>query len=186
MIRTEYRNEREAADAQLKLGQLRYQGDIRSYMTEFRALNLYACATAESLQEKVNLAMPESVMDMRFTHYLEDFADDEGFLQATYQAALQVEKKKALRLAREQVRTAAPVGKRDEKKRDERSKGSSDDTWKNKEAVKELHREDNRGGEYGGTGRWASKATAFQGVPDSERKEYAGSRGCHRCGRLAH
>ena len=68
---------------------------------EFRALNLYARATGESLQEKVNLPMPESVMDMRFAHYLEDFADDEGFLQATYQAALQVEKKKTLRLARE-------------------------------------------------------------------------------------
>jgi len=58
-IRTEYRNEREAADAQLKLGQLRYQGDIRSYMTEFRALSLYTRAMGESLQEKVNLAMPE-------------------------------------------------------------------------------------------------------------------------------
>jgi len=41
-IRTEYRNEREAVDAQLKLGQLKYQGDIRAYMTEFRALNNYA------------------------------------------------------------------------------------------------------------------------------------------------
>ena len=110
-IRTEYRNEREAADAQLKLGQLRYQGDIRSYMTEFRALNLYARATGESLQEKVNLAIPESVMDMRFAHYLEDFTDDEAFLQATYQAALQVEKKKALRLAQEQARVPAPGGK---------------------------------------------------------------------------
>ena len=44
-IRTECRNEREAADAQLKLGQLRYQGNIRAYMTEFRALNNYARAT---------------------------------------------------------------------------------------------------------------------------------------------
>jgi len=120
-IRTEYRNEREAADAQLILGQLRYQGDIQSYMTEFQALNLDTCATGESLQEKVNLAMPESVMDMRFAHYLEDFADDKGLLQATYQAVLQVEKKKALRLAREQARAPAPVGKRDEKKKDGRS-----------------------------------------------------------------
>ena len=108
-IRTEYRNEHEAADAQLKLGQLKYQGDIRSYMTEFRALNLYTRAMEERLQEKVNLAMPESVMDMRFAHYLEDFADDEGFLQATFQAALQVEKKKVLRLAREQAKTQAPA-----------------------------------------------------------------------------
>jgi len=85
-------------------------------MTEFRTLNLYARATEESLQEKVNLAMPESVMDIRFAHYLEDFADDEGFLQATYQAALEVEKKKALGLAREQARTLASVGNLDEKK----------------------------------------------------------------------
>jgi len=123
---------------------------------------------------------------MRFAHYLEDFTDDEGFLQATYQAALQVEKKKALRLAHEQARTSAPVGKRDEKKRDERSKGSYDDTRKNKEAEKKPHHEGNRGGEYGGMGQWASEAPAFQGVPDSVRKEYAGSRGCHQCGRLAH
>jgi len=32
-IRTEYRKEREAADVQLKLGQLRYQGSIRAYLT---------------------------------------------------------------------------------------------------------------------------------------------------------
>jgi len=34
-IRAEYQNEREAANAQLKLGQLRYQGSIRTYLTEF-------------------------------------------------------------------------------------------------------------------------------------------------------
>ena len=33
-IKAEYHNEREAAEAQLKLGQLRYQGSIRTYMTE--------------------------------------------------------------------------------------------------------------------------------------------------------
>jgi len=58
-IRTEYRNEHEAADTQLKLGQLQYQGDIRAYMTEFRALNNYVQATREGLQEKINLAMPD-------------------------------------------------------------------------------------------------------------------------------
>jgi len=75
-------------DTQLKLGQLKYQGDIWAYMTEFRALNNYARAMGEGLQEKVNIAMPDSVLDMRFTHYLEEFANDEGFLQATYQVAL--------------------------------------------------------------------------------------------------
>jgi len=122
-------------------------------------------------------------MDMRFAHYLEDVADDEGFLQAMYQAALQVEKKKALLLAWEQVRAPAPVGKRDEKKKDGRSSG---DTQKGKVAEKEPHQEGNKGGEYGGTGRWASEAAAFQGVPDSEHREYAATRGCHRCGRPSH
>jgi len=58
-IRTEYHNERETADAQLKLGQLKYQGYIRAYMTEFRVLNNYARATGAGLQEKVNIAMPD-------------------------------------------------------------------------------------------------------------------------------
>jgi len=87
-IRAEYRNEREAADAQLKLGQLKYQGSIRTYLTEFRALNNFARATGEALREKVDLAMLDAALDMRFAHYLEDFADDEGFLQATHQASL--------------------------------------------------------------------------------------------------
>jgi len=34
-IKVEYQNEHEAANAQLKLGQLRYQGSIRAYLTEF-------------------------------------------------------------------------------------------------------------------------------------------------------
>ena len=183
MIGTEYRNKREAADTQLKLRQLKYQDDIRSYMTEFRPLNLNARALGESLQEKVNLSMPESVMDMRFAHYLEDFADDEGFLQATYQAALQVKKKKALRLARDQAKVPVPAGKRDEKKKDGRS---SDNTQRGKEAEKEPHREGNKGDEYGGTERWACEAAALQGVPDGERREYAATRGCHRCGQPGH
>jgi len=71
----------------------------------------------EGLQEKVNIAMPDSVLDMRFAHYLEDFADDEGFLQATYQVALQVEKKKALRQAMEGAKTQqGGPGKQDDNK----------------------------------------------------------------------
>jgi len=34
-IQVEYHNEREAANAQLKLGQLRYQDSIHTYLTEF-------------------------------------------------------------------------------------------------------------------------------------------------------
>jgi len=121
-IRTEYRNEREAADAQYKLGLVKYQGSIRAYLTECRALNNFAQATGEALQEKVHLAMPDALLHMRFAHYLEDFADDEGFLQATHQAGLQVEQKKALKQARDQMRTGATgsATRTEEKKKEEK------------------------------------------------------------------
>ena len=52
VIQAEYHNKREMADAQLKQGQLRYQGSIHTYLTEFLALNNFARATGEGLQEK--------------------------------------------------------------------------------------------------------------------------------------
>jgi len=136
-IRTEYFDSREAAGAQLKLSQLRYSGDIRAYMTEFRALNNLARATGESLQEKIDLAMPEAVIDMRFAHYLGEFVDDEGFMHATYHAALQVERKKALKQAKEQMKghTATTVAgrtdKREDKKGDTKTNPRPTDQWGN-------------------------------------------------------
>jgi len=79
-IRVEYRNKREAADAQLKSGQLKYQGSIRVYMTEFQALNNFARATGEGLREKIELAMPDTILDMCFNQNPEDPVDDEEFL----------------------------------------------------------------------------------------------------------
>jgi len=107
-IQAEYRNEREAADAQLKLGQLKYQGSIRTYLTEFRALNNFAKATREGLREKIDLAMPDSILDMRFNQNPDEPTEDEGFMSATYRAGIQVEKKKALKAARKASRTTQP------------------------------------------------------------------------------
>ena len=83
-IRAEYPNEWEAADAQVKLWQLKYQGLIRTYMTESRALNNFAKAIGVSLMEKIDLAMPDRILDMRSNQNPEDPVDDEPFLQATY------------------------------------------------------------------------------------------------------
>jgi len=131
-IRTEYHDPREAAKAQLKLSQLKYGGDIQAYLTEFKALNNYARVTGESLQEKINLAMPDSVLDMRFAHYLGEFVDDEGLLEATSQAALQVEMKKALKASRDAVRTApVPTAKREERKKEERRPTTNREPRKN-------------------------------------------------------
>jgi len=84
--------------------------------------------------------MPDAVLDMRFAHYLEDFADDEGFLQATHQAGLQVEKKKTLKAAREAMRgpardavraTPVPAAKREEGKKEERRPTTNREPGKN-------------------------------------------------------
>jgi len=82
-LRVMYHNDREAADVQVKLGQLKYQGSICTYLTEFQALNNYARATDEELQETIDLAMPDSILDMRFNQNPEDLVEDEHFLQAT-------------------------------------------------------------------------------------------------------
>ena len=187
-ITAEYHNEREAADAQARLGQLRYQGSIRAYMTEFRALNNFAKATGESLREKVDLAMTDAILDMRFNQNAEEPVDDEQFLHATYRAGIQVEKKKALRGARDAVRAAQPP--RDEKGKGGQGKGNSDNARKGKETPKESGKEATSGGReswYGQKTSWATKDAALKGVPATEREEYGKSReDCWRCGRSGH
>jgi len=191
-IRAEYRNEREAADAQLKLGQLRYQGSIRAYMMEFQALNNFARATGEGLREKVDMAIPDSILDMRFKQNEEDPVDDEGFLQATYQAGVQVEKKKTLKQAKEAMRSSAPTPKSDGRKDVPKGKGNSDDTQRNKETQRNSgRREETRTYEgksqYNRPGRWASKDAALTGVHAKEQEEYFRNRDdCWRCGRPGH
>jgi len=95
-------------------------------MTEFRTLNNFTRAMGEGLKEKVDLAMPDSILDMRFNQNLEDLVEDEQFLQATYRAGIQVEKKKALKGARELVKDTQPP--KDDRRKDGQGKGSSDNT----------------------------------------------------------
>jgi len=178
-IRTEYHDPREAANTQLKLSQLKYAGDIRAYMTEFRALNNYARAAGESLQEKIDLAKTDAVLDMRFAHYMGEFADDEGFLEATYQAALQVEKKKALKQAREQGKPTGSAVRTEEKRRDERKK---EERWPM--TNRKPRKNDSRATKKNG---WESAATALQGVPQNEIDAHKKVKdGCWRCGRTGH
>jgi len=64
-------------------------------MMEFRALNNFARATGEGLREKVDMAIPDSILDIWFNQNLDDPMDNEPFLQATYRAGIQVENKKS-------------------------------------------------------------------------------------------
>jgi len=46
---------------------------------EFHALNIIVRATVKALREKIDLAMTTEILRMSFVHYLEEFADDQGF-----------------------------------------------------------------------------------------------------------
>jgi len=178
-IRAEYRNKQEAADAQLKLGQLGYQGSIRTYLMEFCTLNIFARATGEALRENIDLAMTTEILRMRFAHYLEEFADVEGFLQATYQAGLQVERMKALEKGRETMQPARTDDKKERRKDPGRPK-------KNMEQPKPANNLEQKS-LWGQPGRWATKEEALKGVPLQEHKEYFRTlECCWRCGQKGH
>jgi hypothetical protein len=77
------------------------------------------------------MAMPDSILDIRFNQNEEDFMDDEHFLQATYRAGIQVEKKNALKAAKETMKGSRSVlmgkdGKEGKKDSQGSRKGSGD------------------------------------------------------------
>jgi len=184
-IRAEYHNDREAAEAQQKLGQLQYQGCIRTYITELRSLNNFARANGESLREKVDLAMTDTIQDMRFSQNEGEFVDDDDFVHATSRAGIQVQKRKALRATRELVRSAAPP------KPEAPRKTPSSKTPKTEERLRDPQQKGasrtDRKTQYDQPGHWASKDAALTGVPAKEREEYGKSKDdCWRCGRSGH
>jgi len=183
-IRAEFRDTREAANAQLKLSHLRYKGDINAYFTEFRALNVYAQATSEGLREKIDLAMPDSILDICFAHYMEEFVDDEHFLMATYNAGLHVEWRKALKAARKAQpgsgtgRKDGPDGKNPGNARKGKESGGPKQTGKSDSGGKaEKPRKS------WAESHWGSGGNAYKGVPQNEIDSHKNSKAnCWRCG----
>jgi hypothetical protein len=92
---------------------LRYKGDIKAYLTSFRALNLFAKSSGEPLQDMINRALPIEILHMRFSQYTGIFTEDEVFLQATYEAGKQVELEKRVIKSREVPGTAPVSGSQD-------------------------------------------------------------------------
>ena len=115
--------------------------------------------------------------------------EDEQFLQATYRAGIQVEKKKALKGARELVKGTQPP--KDKQKKDGQGKGRSDNTRRGKENAKESDPQKDGAtvgkSQYGGQARWTSKDAVLTGVPAKEQEEYGRNPDdCWRCGRSTH
>jgi len=129
--------------------------------------------------------MPNAVLDMRFAHYLEDFADDEGFIQATHQAGLQVEKKKVLRAAKESIRIGAAPNKdgtRNDRPREQEKKNATRPSPK--EGAPQPRSNNTRPPKKDS---WPSQDAALKGVPSKEAEEYRKSRkDCWRCSRPGH
>ena len=110
--------------------------------------------------------------------------DDEQFLQATYRAGVQVEKKKALRAAKESMR-AGPAPARNDKKDDRRQ-----NDWKKEEkqpATQEKRDPRTEARQQGKKSGWGSVSLALQGVPQTEVDAHKKVQdGCWRCGRTGH
>lgn len=190
-IRTEYWDTREAANTQLKLGQLKYKGDIKAYLTKFRELNIYARATGESLMEKKDQAMPDNIVDMRFTHSMEEFVDDEHFLTATYSAGLHVERRKALKVARDGAmgtsHTSNPKQK-DERTRNTGRMAPEPEPKGSRNSESETQSSNNeRINQFGKPRHCTTKEEALKGVPAKEHDDYFKENDCcWRCGFKGH
>jgi len=189
-IRDEDSDPWEGSRALQKMWALRYEGDIKSYFTTFRALNLHAKVNGVPLQHMIDQAMPEDIIDMRFAHNPSVFRDDEPFLRATYEAGRSVERLKALqKTKREWERRGSSGG-------GPGGWGSIRDPRGPARAPKSRGRK-GRGvsggnGQAGqgpgkGTELWESVQVALVGVPQEEIAEHKKSKyNCLRCGRTGH
>jgi hypothetical protein len=141
------------------------------------------------------MAMPDSILDMRFNQNEEDFVDDEHFLRATYRAGLQVEKKKALKAAKEALRSSGPTDK-DNKGGQSSAKGSGKDQKTQERKTEATHKETKGSPSAGkaakpGNGKgtiWATTKETLKGVAQDEIDAHkkGNKDGCYRCGQKGH
>jgi len=102
---------------------------------------------------------------MQFNQNPDEATDNEGFMSATYQAGIQVEKKKALKVAREASKEGPAPGKKDDKPKNEKS--GDRPSKKKPEQRSEKARE-----WWGARNHWASKEEVLKGVPQKDQEAY--------------
>jgi hypothetical protein len=177
-IQAEYHDVREATNAHAGLSRLRYKDDIKAYLNEFRTLNLIAGATGQGLQEKIDLAMPEDILDMRAAQFRGVLVTDEDFLTATEEAGQQVERNKALKTMRRELKGhhygADTAGARHPKEagKEQKSTPLANPSPASRGTGKKIYN------------HWKD---ALAGVNPGEIEEHKAARaGCWRCGREGH
>jgi len=175
----------------VKLEKLRYQGDIKVYLTAFRALNIHAGSNGQGLQRIIDLAMPDNILEMRASQFRGVLNDDEGFLSATYEAGKQVEHLKALKVERTEARGGQPrvggagsgstMGK-DGKDYSRRQKDQKEDRGQSGQRAQTTRQQEPASGR-----RWEGTNPALEGVPRSEvAKHKEAKASCWRCGYNSH
>ena len=162
---------------------LRYKGDIKGYLTAFRALNIHAWVTGEALQNKVNLALPLEIIDMRFAQNPRLFTEDEPFLVATYEAGRHWENRNLL--AKEKAAIEWGTGSQNVSMKPP-NKGSKEQ-GKGKEEHQQPGRVSNDNQKMGRAKLWRGLRDALQGIPQNEINEHKKSpESCWRCGQSNH
>lgn len=185
-LQDEYLDPREAATAFNQLSALRYKGDIKAYLTAFRALNIHARVTGEALQSKVNMALPLEIIDMRFAQNPRLFTEDEPFLVATYEAGRHWENRNLLAKEKTAVERGtgsgnhSSTGKASGKGHKESAKGKGDTSQPRQPSIGQAAKS--------ALGKiWKGLRDAFNGVPQDEIDEHKKNpHGCWRCGRDTH
>lgn len=176
-IQAEYHDPREAANAHAGLSRLRYKGDIKAYFNEFRTLNLIAGATGQGLQEKIDLAMPDDILDMRAAQFRGVLVADEDFLAATEEAGLQVERNKALKVMRKELK-GHPFSSGTERENPKRE---------GKSEARTNPRTSPTGPRATGRRIYATLKDALAGLDLAELEDHKTTKaGCWRCGRDGH
>jgi len=180
-IQNEYTDPREGDTAHAKLKLLKYKNDIKTYLTSFKTLNLQAGSTGEGLQDIINEALPNEIIDVQFYQNPRALRTDEDFLMATYEAGRHVEELQVLKAQKAAKTSAALQGKKEERRPNQIKQPQGEKKPRTTQAPA------SRSSPWGQPGRWATKEAALVGVPSHEHEEYFKSpESCWHCGQKGH
>jgi hypothetical protein len=97
-IQKEYEDPEESTTIYAKMKALKYNLNIKAFLTSLSALNIHAGATGEGLQDIINRALLMEIINMRFSMSRGPLMADVDVLQATYEAGGHVERFKNLKV----------------------------------------------------------------------------------------
>jgi hypothetical protein len=185
-IVNEYTHPREGAAAHDTLKALKYKGDIKAYLTGFTTLNRPAGSNGEGLQDIVNKALLDEIIDVRFYQNPRALNTDQDFLTATNEAGRYVETLKALK-ARKTAKAGPPPATQPKDGQSSGKTGKAVNSQEEQKGSKQVERPDSGSKTERSGNRWESLEEALRGVPENEKEDHKTLSGaCFRCGKEGH